>query len=322
MVIYSKYNIHRKEEFRLLTTIEKDGNNLFSSKIANNAKAEAFLASFFEKYIFLKENNFSFHLVEPKKVNDRKMIFEYKKGETLDSLLFELFQGSKKGEFIALLKEYEKLLKNNEIKNENLNTEFKKIFGGDDEMKFDCVQLGCVDLNFDNIIVDTLTKEFYVIDYEWTFTFPVPYKYVIFRALTAFFGNYFYYNFNKSFISLSELYKIFGITEEEKNVFIVFEYNFQKYVLNSYNVSQTEYKENYSSLEAGYHFSDYFGNQEMQQKDQEITSLNRTIQQKDQEIINLNQAIQYKDLEVMVMQESKFWKLRKLYLRFKNYGKH
>lgn len=303
MIIYSKYNSYRKEEFQLVTNIEKEEDLLFSSKIARNKNAKVFLASFFEKCDYLKKNMFSFDVIEPKKINDMKINFEYKKGKTLDSLLFEIIQKLNKEKFINLIKKYVGLIKKSEIKNDNLSPDFKEIFGGEDETKFDCAQVGCLDLNFDNIILDDNdSNKFWVIDYEWTFNFPVPYKYLIFRALTAFYGNYFYYNLNKNFIKLSELYEIFEITPQEKNTFVNFEYNFQKYVGNSFNISLEDYYKNYGNLEIGFIGLDNICN----------------FQQEDRKLLNLKQSIQVKDQEIQFMKSSKFWKLRNKYLELKN----
>lgn len=62
----------------------------------------------------------------------------------------------------------------------------------------------------------------------------------------------------------------------------------------------------------------------VQQKDQEMSSLNQAIQKKDAELNNLNQAIQkkdqaiqYKEAEIKMMKSSKFWKMREKYLHLK-----
>ena len=64
----------------------------------------------------------------------------------------------------------------------------------------------------------------------------------------------------------------------------------------------------------------------IQQKDQVIQQKETEIQQKDQEIASKDQAIQQKeseihqkDAEIAMMRSSKFWKMRKLYLRIKGF---
>lgn len=302
MIIYSKYNSSRRKDFQLVTKIEKEDGIIFSSKIAENEKAKPFLKSLFRKYQFLKDNGFSLHLVEPKKIDDEKIIFEYKNGKLLSSLLFKLVQDSDRDNFIQLLRTYFELIKKNKIKNEKLNPEFIKIFGNNSDLEFDCVQIGCLDFNFDNIILEKSEKEFYIIDYEWTFEFPIPYKYIIFRALVSFYKNYFFYNFNKNFIPLVELYDIFEITKKERDIFINFEYNFQIYVENVQNKELEKYIKSYEKIESGFVIPDY--------------------------LADIQLSIQKKDHEIKVIKSSKFWKMREHYLKIlgqfrilKNFGK-
>lgn len=261
MVIYSKYNSNRKEEFQLITKIEKKDGILFSSKTAENEKAKTFLESLYKKYLFLRNNNFSLNLVKPEKVNDDKIIFEYKKGRIFSNLLFELSQDLDKDRFIQLLKKYFELIRKNEIKNEKLSPEFSKIFGNYDSSRFNCIQIGCLDLNFDNVIIENNKDngdEFFIIDYEWTFEFPIPYKYIIFRALASFYKNYFFYNLNKNFIPLSDLYHLFEITDKERDIFIIFEYNFQKYVYDNFqDRSFRSYAKSYDKIEGEFIIPDY-----------------------------------------------------------------
>jgi glycosyltransferase involved in cell wall biosynthesis len=351
MIIYSKYNSYRKKEFQLITTIRKKNDVIFVLKIVNTEKAKPFLSSFFEKYNYLKKNNFSFDLVMPKKVGDGKIKFEYKKGKVLDGLLFESLQKLDKDRFIQLIKRYIEKIKENGIKeNNNLSDEFNKIFGGKKGLKFDCIQVGCLDLNFDNIILDD-NEKFWVIDYEWVFNFSLPYKYIIFRALTAFYSNYHAYNLNANFLSLPEVYNIAGITKIEKDLFIEFEYNFQKFVNESFSISLKDFRDNYYNLERNIPNINYF-----QQKDHEITNLKQIIQQKDSEIEQRDQIIQQKDseieqrdqiiqqkdseieqrdqiiqqkeqiiqekeAEIAMMKSSKFWKMREIFLKIKLFKK-
>src|SRR3989338_9012495 len=89
MIFYSKHNSYRKEEFQLFTTVEKINDKLISSKTLTNPKAQIFLHSLIEKYLYLKKNNFSCKIVEPKLIESNKVTFDYKNGVTFDNLLFQ-----------------------------------------------------------------------------------------------------------------------------------------------------------------------------------------------------------------------------------------
>ena len=43
-----------------------------------------------------------------------------------------------------------------------------------------------IDMSFDNIITDQTDNKYKIIDYEWVFPFPIPVKFVIYRAVVCF----------------------------------------------------------------------------------------------------------------------------------------
>lgn len=327
MIIYTKYNQNRKEEFQLITTIEKVENNLFSSKTTQNSLAEFFLMSFFNKYEYLKSNNFSFDPVEPIKINKDKIRFKYEEGKTLDSVLFEQYQKSDEEKFIEILKNYVDLLLKNKINKTFLAKSFVDIFG-DTEIKVqDCLNVGCLDLNFDNIILGDSSNKISLIDYEWTFYFPIPYKYIFFRAITTFYFNHIAHGSNREFISLKEVYDIFKISEKEKKSFIFYEYNFQKYVNNDFFISLEDFQKGYFLIEENHETKDFVSNQdkdvailnkekEISLKEEEIKIKDENIQQKEQKIKQLNQEIQQKyqdvqerDNQINMLLNSTSWKI-------------
>ena len=87
-----------------------------------------------------------------------------------------------------------------------------------------------VDMIFSNIFVESgkaaADSAWIVIDYEWTFPFPVPKKYLIYRAVY-----YAYYQiFKAEGKSLADWLKSAGLTEEETECFARMEEHFQEYL--------------------------------------------------------------------------------------------
>lgn len=120
-----------------------------------------------------------------------------------------------------------------------MTPEFTEVFGmtltewqaAFPEQEFVCATVSDIDMIFSNVLLeegDAAGTEtgWQVIDYEWTFDFPIPKVFVIYRAL------YFaYYQSLAGFgWSLSSLLALAGITEEQAAVFGRMEAHFQEYL--------------------------------------------------------------------------------------------
>ena len=248
MIVYSKFNINRKPRFQIETRISRDSKKLSSIKKAHTTDSVDFLNSFYDKYNNLVKNNFSFTPIKPQKVSGVEIAFEYQKEPTLEHLLFSSLTNNKIEKYVALIKEYVELVKMNSIDHVYVNSRFKKIFGHQGtSIKMECMRLGCIDINFDNVIVCE-NKQFKLIDYEWTFSdTPVPYKYVVFRALISFYHSFSSYNLNQ-YYPIKTLFKDMGISLAEQKQFIYFEYNFQSYVQNNSFINNTKLHDYFSFL--------------------------------------------------------------------------
>ena len=93
---------------------------------------------------------------------------------------------------------------------------------------------------FSNIFVESgkaaADSAWTVIDYEWTFPFPVPKKYLIYRAVY-----YAYYQiFKAEGKSLADWLKSAGLTEEETECFARMEVHFRG-VFKSWGVSGAQH---------------------------------------------------------------------------------
>ena len=90
--------------------------------------------------------------------------------------------------------------------------QFVQVFGEvsfPDEME--CGKEMNIDMSFDNIMKDQTNSDYKIIDYEWVLPFPIPIKFVIYRAVSAF------YTRNgsamKDIITINEIYECFDITD-------------------------------------------------------------------------------------------------------------
>lgn len=112
-----------------------------------------------------------------------------------------------------------------------VSKEFIKVFGDCvPDGAYDSAEVSDIDMIFSNIFVeneaDALDGAWTVIDYEWTFDFAVPKAFIIYRAIYFAWHQVFY----KADISLSELFELAEITQEETVIFRQMEECFQGYM--------------------------------------------------------------------------------------------
>lgn len=113
-----------------------------------------------------------------------------------------------------------------------MTSEFARVFGeAVPDGVYDSADVSDIDMIFSNIFVEEGTDvkadgEWAVIDYEWTFDFPIPKAFLIYRA--------FYFAYHQIFCrydkSLEELLTLTGITPEEAKGFRKMEEKFQEYL--------------------------------------------------------------------------------------------
>lgn len=107
--------------------------------------------------------------------------------------------------------------------------EFTRVFG---ELSPEAQQIfsGCrsltvsnIDTIFDNFVADA-SGNYYCLDYEWVFDFPIPVEYLRYRTL------FYFYSKNQAYIRDEGFLKHFGLTPEMLAVFARMEDHFQQYV--------------------------------------------------------------------------------------------
>ncbi|MCR5508365.1 MAG: class I SAM-dependent methyltransferase [Lachnospiraceae bacterium] len=160
---------------------------------------------------------------------------EFIDGITLEEYLDEL-EGRKEYErMLLLMKQYAAVLKSvsrNDFKNTD---EFVRIFGERADEDDKSAVLSDIDMIFTNIVFDRSKMEngsWIVLDYEWTFDFPVPLKFIIFRALFYYIRSHKGSGFLKYIKRRGlDLYAEFGISMAKKIMFGRMEANFQLMII-------------------------------------------------------------------------------------------
>ena len=160
------------------------------------------------------------------KRTDKGMQFAFVSGESIQSKLdLYILQGNEK-KVRQLLNEYvERLLRHGSYRGDfQPNADEQKIFGNVEMRDIDLAKVSNIDVIFPNVLVDE--EKWHVIDYEWTFRFPVPCNFILYRMIHYYLES----DGKRAVLREFDFYKKAGISEEELEIYAEMERNFQKYM--------------------------------------------------------------------------------------------
>lgn len=233
--IYSKYSNERAGQFRIRTDIVTDASGRKKVyKCALEPEGEAHIGHIHKAYGRLTEvyrnTAVAFCACE---VSGNCVSFPFVEGKTLQEILEDAVE-KKDGQAVGLiLQEYiRRIGQGGGSIPFQATEEFCRVFGEQiPEGKPECALASDIDMIFSNILVreEAPWKEdagWQVIDYEWTFDFPIPKAFILYRAL--YFA--YYQIFSGTEWSLPRLYEMAQITEAQAVTFARMEEHFQNYL--------------------------------------------------------------------------------------------
>lgn len=239
-VIYSRHSNERAAQFQIRTDIlEQPDKTRRVMKYAGRKEGIAHIAAIETSCQRLKEGykdeNISFCGCHRE---GEGIAFDYLEGKTLQELLEQALQEKQNVWIEKMLKDYcARIRACGGNRKFELTGDFCRVFGRYPGMEkvletLDCPQYCDVDLIFSNILVaaecGTAPEQmrWQIIDYEWSFGFPVPKSYVLYRAM------YFacYQIFNGTGWTLPGLLELAEITKEQQELFLKMEQHFQEYL--------------------------------------------------------------------------------------------
>ena len=227
-VIYAKFSNERAPGFNILTKILDDGKRREICKLADDPESQRHVDGIYRKYELL-QNRFdgSKFLINRCRKEAQGVFFEYVKGQSLEEYLNRFLE---EDNFTGFFKVFDCFVKELRDRYDALPFEeteaFRSVFG-DVTLP---VELSCscgldVDLLFQNVLVDK-EQHWNVIDYEWTFSFPIPVNFLVHRVI--FF--YFYQSeICREKVALHELFERYQISEEEQACYSLMEEAFQRF---------------------------------------------------------------------------------------------
>jgi hypothetical protein len=114
---------------------------------------------------------------------------------------------------------------------------FGEVFGDAKGLeRFSCAPVTNVDLVCANLILNETPV---VLDYEWTFDFPIPGTFVLYRVIHYYLETH----ASRSVLPSGEIYKRYGISKEDREIFQIMEEHFQQYITGECTPIRTLYSE-------------------------------------------------------------------------------
>ena len=226
MILYTRHNDRRKPEFRLTTVIEQRGQERIVRKLANSPTARPFLFRLLDNYRTLTGQPLPFQILPASKGTDC-VAFPYQEGTSLDTELLTALKRRDREGLLRLFREHQRLIDTLPSSTGQVSPEFQTIFGESSIGNCQNVTLGLLDIAFDNLL--RTSSGWTVIDYEWLFPFPIPARYLHFRAVVGWYRNALQH-YPWRVIALPELLERQGLPESEWQIFARWEEAFQTYV--------------------------------------------------------------------------------------------
>lgn len=228
-LVYAKYSYEREERFVLRTDLlqNRETKRRYAKKTPLHKDAAAHVQGIAALGRALSEayRNTGITICECEGNGD-SVTFPFVTGGTLQKKMEALVLSGQQEELLSLIQEYSKRLQIAADEPFHETDEFREVFG---EAHLPGGLLSAkasdIDLIFSNILL-TPEGEWKAIDYEWTFLFPVPVHFVLYRA-------YFFACHQIqpcAVLSLPELLQKEGIGEEEQKQYEGMEAHFQSYV--------------------------------------------------------------------------------------------
>ena len=230
-LIYTKYSTDRDERYAIRTDrlIDSDGNEIIN-KIALFEEGIEHLQNMVDMSQQLQKRYGDKIRISKSSVDGKVLSNEFVEGESLLELFNKRIENSDKDAIVKFLEKYKSII---DYDSENttefcMSSEFVEVFGEQEELVTQgllSANVTDIDMIFENIIVSS-DGAWQLIDYEWTFGFLIPQKYVLYRTLM-----YLYVNSDiKEIISWVEMMDWADINEKTEECFEDMERHFQDHI--------------------------------------------------------------------------------------------
>lgn len=229
--IYTKYSNERSMQLAIRTDIvEKPDGQRFVQKSACREEGRDHIQAISRCGGLLEEQYAGSDIhINRCKVSENGVELEYLTGITLEEQMDDLLREKQYDQARELLLDYLDTVKDTGDQTDfHMTEEFCRIFGSPRLPRgLKSLAVTDIDMVLANVIVD---NGWNLIDYEWTFEFPIPLSFVLFRII------HYYMETGeiRSCVKEWNLYGEMGISQEEVEVYQQMEKHFQEYILGSH----------------------------------------------------------------------------------------
>ncbi|MCD7868737.1 MAG: methyltransferase [Clostridiales bacterium] len=230
-VVYSRISNQRLPEFSIETDILQKKKKRWVRKQAVEAQGRSHIEGICDACEGLERLFQGTELLINRCVKtDEGVKLEYLTGGTLLEQLDLLKKQGKTQEMTGLFRRYLNLIRETAQERFTVTDEFEEVFGTVPKReKYVTAPVTDIDMVLSNVLVDSGGR-WHLLDYEWTFFFPVPIQFVIYRILSDYENS----SLSRNQVSVEELYEDAGIDGEDREIFRRMEENFQRYVQGDY----------------------------------------------------------------------------------------
>lgn len=228
--IYSKITKERKEPFQIETSIvlsDKGEKQVYKTALSERSSGHVKkMKAIYDLYC-----GKGLHFLNKCIYFDNMSVgFEFLKGKSINAMILDAAADGKKEDILGTVSEYLELVKKITetigIEEFKICDDFVKVFGEEELTGIKSCRGLIFDLIFDNVI--KTEKGYVIIDYEWTFDFPVPISFVIFRAINALWVMH--SESISKYVSFDELMDIASIDKTMIDTFLRMDSDFVSYI--------------------------------------------------------------------------------------------
>ena len=219
-ILYVKLNQGRRKEFRTLTQLVRKEESVWAEKKPLCPEAENFIAGL--KKTGAQKPGKGFRNL-PCRYENGGIVYPVLSGKTLEDRIRDLVENEQTDEILRTLKHvYEHVFAQRKKEPEYQTKVFKEVFGEHPGKEYyECVSPANIDLICANIF--EFGDDYEIIDYEWTFDFPVPVAFIMWRMIHEL-----YYRIPKlgALYTQDDMNHEFGIEPSDSEIFLAWTMHF------------------------------------------------------------------------------------------------